>query len=187
MWKNSAVRYGIVAKSLHWAVAVLIALQIILAEIAEDLPLGLEKLAIVSRHKSFGMTVLALVLLRLTWRLINPPPPLPQMRAYESVLAKMTHWGFYVLLVALPISGWLMSSAANFSVSYFGLFTFPDLIEPDKETVEQLKDLHELIGKLLMATIVLHAAAALKHHFVDRDDVLRRMLPGARTRDSNEA
>ena len=179
MWRNSATRYGGIAQLFHWVVVVLIAVQVVLAEIAEDLPLGLEKLAALARHKSFGMTILGLIVLRLSWRLLNPPPPLPShMKPYESGLARLTHWVFYALLVCIPVSGWLMSSAANFPVSYFGLLTFPDLIGPDKEAVERLKEIHELLGKLLFVTIALHVAAALKHHFVDGDDVLRRMLPG---------
>lgn len=179
MWRNSTTRYGAIAQLFHWAIVLLVGVQVVLAEIAEDLPLGLQKLGVLARHKSFGITILSLALLRLAWRRLSPPPTLPpQMRPYERALANLTHWGFYVFLICLPLSGWLMSSAANFPVSYFGLLTLPDLISPDKELVEPIKNLHELLGKLLFATIAIHVAAALKHHFFDRDDVLRRMLPG---------
>lgn len=179
MWRNSATRYGTIAQLLHWGIVFLLCVQVVLAEIAEDLPLGLQKLVVLSRHKSFGITILSLALLRLAWRWLSRPPPLPTgMTPLERALARLTHWGFYVLLFSLPLSGWLMSSAANFPVSYFGLLTLPDLIGPDKDLVEQLKDVHELIGKVLFAAIGLHVAAALKHHFFNKDDVLWRMLPG---------
>lgn len=183
MWRNSSTRYGAVAQLLHWLIVVLVGVQITLAKIAEGLPLGIEKLGVLARHKSFGVTIFGLAFIRLMWRWWSPPPALPaHMKTYEMRLARLTHRGFYVLLFCLPISGWLMSSAANFPVSYFGLFTLPDLIDPDKTLVPKLKLVHEGFGILLFATIALHIVGALKHHFVDRDNVLRRMLPGVRLR-----
>ncbi len=176
--RSSPTRYGAVAMSLHWIIAALIVTQFTLAWMADDLPLGMHKLALLARHKSFGMTVLMLAVLRLSWRLFNPPPQLPVgMRPIERTLARSAHIIFYALLFAMPISGWLMSSAKNYSVSWFGWFTWPNLIGPNEETFSVLKSIHGILGWVLFATAVLHVLAALKHHFWNKDDVLVRMLP----------
>ena len=171
-------RYGIVAQLLHWIVAGLIVTQFVLARKAEDLPLGLHKLALLARHKSFGMTVLMLALLRLGWRLLHSAPPLPtNMSPVERFLARFTHVAFYVLLFAMPLSGWTMSSAKNYSVSWFGLFTWPNLIAPNEAAFNLLRTTHAVLSNALFAIAVLHILAALKHHFWNKDDVLLRMLP----------
>jgi len=171
-------RYGAVAQSLHWIIAALIVTQFILANLADDLPLGAHKLGLLARHKSVGMTILMLAILRLFWRLKNPPPALPAgMKLIEILLAKLTHAAFYVLLFAMPLSGWLMSSAKNYSVSWFGLFTWPNLIGKNEAAFDFLKETHDLLSGVLLAIAILHILAALKHHFWNKDDVLRRMLP----------
>ena len=178
----SRVRYGAVAQALHWIIAGLIATQFTLAWTAEDLPLGMHKLTLLARHKSFGMTVLMLAALRLAWRLFNPAPPLPEgMSKVERFLARATHYAFYVLLFAMPLSGWLMSSAKNYSVSWFSLFTWPNLIAPNDRAFDLLKQTHWLLSNVLFALAILHILAALKHHFWNRDDVLKRMLPFTNT------
>lgn len=175
-------RYSGVAQSLHWLIAALIVTQFALAWTADDLPLGAHKLAVLARHKSFGMTVLALAIVRALWRAAHPPPALPPgMTPIERALARATHLLFYVLLFAMPISGWLMSSAKNYSVSWFGLFTWPNLIAPSKPAFELLKTTHHYLGGFLFAVAALHVAAALKHHFWNKDDVLNRMLPFAKS------
>jgi cytochrome b561 len=171
-------RYTAVAQAFHWVVAALIVTQFTLAWLEQDLPLGMHKLALLARHKSFGMTVLMLAILRLLWRLNNPPPPLPAgMTAVERALARATHIAFYVLLFAMPITGWMMSSAKNYSVSWFGLFTWPNLIGKDADAYVFLHSTHEILSYALFAIAVLHILAALKHHFWNKDDVLVRMLP----------
>jgi cytochrome b561 len=176
--QSSPARYGVVAQGLHWTIAVLIVVQFTLAWMADDLPLGAHKLALLARHKSFGMTVLMLAVLRLLWRLCNRPPELPaHMRPTEKILAKGTHVLLYGFLFAQPLTGWMMSSAKNYSVSWFGRFTWPDLIGKNEQWFELLKSTHHLLSWLLLATVILHIAAALKHHFWDKDDVLTRMLP----------
>ena len=171
-------RYTAVAQAFHWIIAALIVTQFTLAWMADDLPLGMHKLALLARHKSFGMTVLMLAVLRLAWRLFNPPPSLPDgMSKIERFLARATHIAFYVLLFAMPLTGWLMSSAKNYSVSWFGVFTWPDLIAPNERGFDVLKSTHELLSDVLFAVAVLHILAALKHHFWNKDDVLTRMLP----------
>jgi cytochrome b561 len=176
--QSSPGRYGAVAQGLHWIIAALIVTQFTLAWMADDLPLGMHKLALLARHKSFGMTVLMLALLRLVWRLFNRPPELPPgMSKVEKFLAKGTHVLLYTLIFAMPLSGWLMSSAKNYSVSWFGRFTWPNLIAPDERAFDLLKTVHETLSWLLFAVVMLHILAALKHHFWNKDDVLTRMLP----------
>jgi len=171
-----------VAQGLHWIIAALIVTQFVLAYLAEDLPLGIHKLALFARHKSFGMTILMLAALRLGWRLTHAPPPLPAgMSPLERFLARATHAAFYILLFAMPVTGLLMSSAKNYSVSWFGLFTWPNLIPKNEAAFEALRTTHDLLSDVLFAVAVLHVLAALKHHFWNKDDVLLRMLPFGKT------
>jgi cytochrome b561 len=180
--RSTPTRYGAVAQTFHWLVAALIVIQFVLAYTADGLPLGVHKLALLARHKSFGMTVLMLAILRLLWRLKNPPPELPTgMTPLERMLARATHVAFYVLLFAMPITGWLMSSAKNYSVSWFGLFTWPNLIIKNEAQFDFLRSTHHLLSDALFVIAVLHVLAALKHHFWNKDDVLLRMLPFVKT------
>jgi len=170
------------AQLLHWVVVALILVQVTLGLIAADLPLGLKKLAMLARHKSFGITILGLATLRLLWRWTNPTPPLPDdLRPYERVLAHFTHAALYVLLFAMPLSGWMMSSARGFPVSWFGLIQLPDLVPKSQPLYDALLRTHDLLAIALGAVVLLHVAGALKHHFVLKDDVLRRMLPFTKT------
>ncbi len=176
--KNSEDRYGVVTQLLHWAIVVLIIVQYVLAERAEDLPLGSAKIATLAQHKSFGMTILFLALMRLVWRWMNPVPKIPSsMPRWQRLGAHVSHIGLYALLLAAPILGWMMSSARNFPVSWFGLFTFPNLVGPNRPLYDFLHEAHEVAAKLIFVLALLHAGAALKHHFIDKDNVLRRMLP----------
>jgi cytochrome b561 len=177
--RNTSNRWGSIAQAFHWAVVALIITQFVLANQAEHLPLGMAKLAALARHKSVGLTILGLAVLRLLWRWSNrASPPLPDgLRAYERALAHLTHWGLYALLFLMPLSGWLMSSAKNYPVSWFGLVQMPNLIAPDEAAFNFLRAAHGVMAKLLFAIAVLHALAALVHHFVKKDDVLKRMLP----------
>jgi cytochrome b561 len=176
--RKSPARYSAVAQAFHWVIAALIVTQFTLAYLADDLPIGAHKLALLARHKSFGMTVLMLAILRLLWRLRHPPPPLPSgMTSVERILARGTHIAFYVLLFAMPLTGWLMSSAKNYSVSWFGLFTWPNLIGKNQTAFDILLATHKTLSVLLFSIAVLHILAALKHHFWNKDDVLLRMLP----------
>ena len=130
-------------------------------------------------HKSIGATVLALVALRLMWRLsVLYPAPLPSHRRWEKILAKTVHAFLYAALLALPLSGWIMSSAKGFSVSVFGWFTLPDLVDDNKSLAMRATEFHEITAYALIGFLCLHIGGALKHHIIDRDDTLRRMLPG---------
>jgi cytochrome b561 len=181
--KTTAVRYGALAQLFHWVIAALVVIQFVLARMADDLPLGARKLGLLARHKSVGMTILMLAILRLLWRLKTAPPALPPgMTRIEQIAARSTHFAFYVLLFAMPLSGWMMSSAKNYSVSWFGLFTWPNLIGKNEAAFDWLLRTHETLSDVLFAVAVLHILAALKHHFWNRDDVLVRMLPFTKDR-----
>jgi cytochrome b561 len=176
--RSSPARYGAVAQTFHWIIAALIVTQFVLATLADDLPIGAHKLALLARHKSFGMTVLMLAILRVLWRLRNPPPALPDhMSPLETKLARATHAAFYVLLFAMPLTGWLMSSAKSYSVSWFGWFTWPNLIGKNEAAFEFLRSTHDTLAGVLLTIAILHILAALKHHFWNKDNVLLRMIP----------
>jgi cytochrome b561 len=178
MGNTKGLRYTPTAQVLHWLIALLIVVQFVLARTAAPLPLGAHKLALLAEHKSFGMTVLMLAVIRLAWRLNNLPPSLPtNMHPVERFLARFTHASFYFLLIAMPLSGWLMSSAKNYSVSWFGAFSWPNLIHPSETAFNFWKTLHHLLSDVLFAIAALHVLAALKHHFWNKDGVLLRMLP----------
>jgi len=180
--KNTVDRYGHVAQLLHWVVVGLIIAQFVLASTAEDLPrLSAHRLEITALHKSLGITVLLLAAVRLVWRAVSPPPLLPaSMKPWERAAAQAVHWGLYGVMFALPLSGWMWSSASNYPVSWFGLVQLPDLVQPGKDLKDLFHEGHEILGTLLLVLAALHVLAALKHHFIDRDTVLRRMLPWGR-------
>jgi cytochrome b561 len=176
-FRNTTRTWGSLSKAFHWLIVLLIINQWWIAERAEDLK-GLAKLEALAWHKSFGMTVLMLAVLRLAWRLVNPTPELTtETKPWERALAKISHLLLYALIFAMPLTGWMMSSAKNYPVSWFKLFQFPDLVAPAEQTFHQMHDLHHLLFKVLVGVALLHVAGALKHHFIDRNDVLKRMLP----------
>jgi len=178
--RNTLERYGYVAQTLHWAIVGLLIVQVTLGKIADDLPRGLEKLALLARHKSVGITILALAVVRLAWRWIDHPPPLPPMPRWQHIAARLNHWLLYGLLFALPLTGWMMSSASNYPVSWFGLVQLPDLVAPDHDFKELMDRVHKTLVNVLFTLAALHVAAALKHQFLDRNRLLARMLPGRR-------
>lgn len=191
-YKNTQTTYGSVAKFMHWTAFLLVAALLAAGFIMTDMDSSPDKFRIYGLHKSFGITVLCLMLLRLSWKLCNVTPSLPDaMRRIEKFMAHAAHWLLYALLIAMPLSGWLMSSAAGFPVSVFGWFTLPDLVAPDTHLKRDMADLHEFLALVIIAVVTLHALAALLHHFYHKDNILRRMLPfvsiheesHARTRD----
>lgn len=180
--RNTTRSWGSVSKALHWIIVLLIINQWVIAERADGLPLGPAKLEALALHKSFGLTILVLAIVRLVWRWLNPVPDLStETRPWERVLANVSHFLLYALIFTLPLTGWMMSSAKNYPVSWFKLFQVPDLVSPSEPLFRQMRDLHHLLFDVLVAVAVLHVAGALKHHFVDRNDVLKRMLPFGRT------
>jgi cytochrome b561 len=169
--------FGSITKSLHWVMAALFISVFAVGWYMDFLPLGMAKLEWMSRHKSLGVTVLALAVLRIVWRLYEPTPDALGKHVLERLAAKVGHLGLYAVMLAMPLTGWMMSSAANFPVSVFGLFTLPNLVAPDQGLFETLKTAHFLLSWAIVVLVLGHVAAALKHHFIDRDATLRRMLP----------
>ena len=177
-------RYTGTAIALHWIVAALIAGAFVIGLFAVELPVSPQKLKLYSWHKWIGVSIALLALVRIAWRIRHPAPPLPPgMRRWERHAATGTHLLLYLLLPAVPVTGWLMSSAAGFPVVYFGVLPLPDLVTKDKALADALKLVHYALNKSLLVLVVLHVAAALKHHVLDRDEVLTRMLPLLKPRD----
>ncbi|MCL4170936.1 UNVERIFIED_CONTAM: hypothetical protein GTU68_034479, partial [Idotea baltica] len=171
--------YSSTAKLFHWLIAALIVAQHVLAKLAEyagQQNKALDQLAILGNHKSVGMTILLLAIARLAYRYFHTPPALPtEMPAWQKKASNISHVLLYGFLFALPISGWLMSSAKAFSVSWFNLFAFPDLLNPSESLAENLYLVHHYLADALFIIALIHILAALKHHFIDKDDILKRM------------
>ncbi len=182
---NSPTEYTSTAKLLHWLVAGLVVIQLVLAnlgESAEDADDLVRELALFANHRSVGITILTLIIIRLLWRWRNPAPRLPEtVPRWQITASRVSHYSLYGILLAMPVSGWLMSSAADVSVTWFNLVQMPDIVAPDHELEEIFEEVHELLAKLLFVIASLHILAALKHGFFDKDSVLQRMLPGSET------
>lgn len=171
-------RYTDIAIALHWLIALGIAGSFSLGLYMHDLPLSPEKLRLYSWHKWVGVTLFLLVVWRLAWRLLNPPPDLPAaMPNWQRKAAQWAHYLLYFLMLAVPVSGWLMSSAKGFQTVWFGVVPLPDLVAKSKVLGEQLLLLHKGLNFFMAFVVAGHVLAALKHHYLDRDDVLMRMLP----------
>ncbi len=174
----SNLKYGFVAKTFHWTIFILIGVMFPMGYLMVELPLTPQKLQVYSWHKSIGITIMTLAVLRLAWRHFRAAPPLPpSMARYERFAASTVHVLLYVCLFALPVSGWLMSSAAGLPVVLYGQWQLPDFIAANEDTRLLLLEVHKAIGFWLLALLVAHAGASLFHHFVRRDDVLARMWP----------
>ena len=170
--------YTKTAKALHWLMAALLFGLLALGFYMQDLPLSPEKLQLYSWHKWAGVTAFLLVAFRLFWRLAHRPPALPaSMPKRMQFAAHAGHLLLYGLMIAIPLSGWLMSSAKGFQTVWFGVLPIPDLLGRDKALGELLQGVHLGLNLLLVGVLLGHLGAALKHHFVDRDDILTRMLP----------
>ncbi|HAQ35093.1 MAG: cytochrome B [Maricaulis sp.] len=192
-------RYTSVAILLHWTIAILIVMLIFVGwragDMAEALRAGSTEFTIddvrlvFNWHKTFGLLVLALSLFRLVWRFMNPVPAMPEgMKPWEKTVARLTHFAFYVLIIGMPILGWLTASAST-APSF--LFNNPDLpipeIAPDNQTLHEVTEfLHGRGAWVIIVLLVLHAGAAIKHHVIDKDDVLARMLPFLRRKNPQD-
>ena len=168
--------YTRTAVALHWTVAGVIATAFTIGLIVSDLPFSPQKLRWVAYHKWLGITVLLLVALRALWRLTHRPPALPPMPAWQVFGAKLTHGLMYTLMFAIPFTGWLFSSATGYQVVYLGLVPLPNLVAKSKLLADALGDIHAGFAWTLFYVLLLHVAAAFKHHFLDRDDTLRRIF-----------
>ncbi|MCY7388365.1 MAG: cytochrome b [Burkholderiales bacterium] len=171
-------RYSGVAKGLHWLIGLMILVSLGVGLYKVDLKLSPAKLQLYSWHKWAGVTIFALVLVRCLWRITHTPPPLPSdMPQWQRFIAETTHYILYGLMITIPLTGWLMSSAKGFQTVYFGVLPIPDLLGKNKELGETLNLVHKYLNYTMIAIISAHVGAALKHHFIDKDDILRRMLP----------
>ena len=186
MLANSETRYGAVAVTLHWLIAIGIIGMLVLgkymADLTNDDP---SKFDLIQLHKSFGISILVLSVLRLAWRLVNKVPPLPaHMPTWERWAAHASHILLYFLIIALPLTGWAVASASPLGIPtiWFGQFEIPHLpglqgFADQHAAEDQFKGVHELLGNVMIFLLLIHVGAALKHHLWDRDDVLVRMLP----------
>lgn len=168
-------RYSAVARWLHWILAVLVILNVIIG-IAHD-PLGKIYPGTMEVHKSIGFTVLALTILRLLWRLGHKPPPLPAyMSRWQVGVARLTHWLMYAFMLALPMTGWIFSSAGKYPLSWFGVFDIHKFALTKHDPIVGLTHQgHVIMGFAMAALVVLHVGAALWHHYIVRDNLIARM------------
>lgn len=178
-------RYTAVAIALHWAIALMIIGLIAVGWIMEDMAPGPDQFAVIQLHKSFGITVLLLSVARIVWRFMNRPPAEPPMPKWQSLASKAVHVLFYVLIIAMPLTGWIMASASNDAPTrYFNLvdIRLPGIPTLDAETrhgiEEGFEQVHSNLAWVIIALLLLHVGAALKHHFIDKDGLLARMAPG---------
>ncbi len=170
--------YSGAAMALHWLTAALIVANLLLGLSMVPLPISPRKLQWYMWHKWIGISVFLLTWVRLGWRRLHPVPPQVPMAEWQQRAAAVSHALLYALLLVIPVSGWLYSSATGVQVVYLGLIPLPDLVPKDKALASVLKAVHVALNLGMFTLVCVHIAAALKHHFVDHDQVLARMLPG---------
>lgn len=172
---DAVVRYNGVARALHWVIALAIIAEVVLG-LGHDALRGL--FPVMPIHKAVGITVLTLSLFRLYWRLSHPAPPLPaSLPRWQIGMAHGLHWLFYAMMIAVPLTGWIIASAGDRPLEWFGLFDIPKWpVMKGSPLADSAHEGHELMGKLFIPLIALHIAAAFFHQFVQKDGVMRRML-----------
>ena len=176
-------RYTGTAIALHWLMAVMLVGLFAVGIYMHELPMSPQRLKLYNWHKWAGILVLLLALVRVRWRATHPAPPLPAavlaaMPGWQRVAHRAVHDGLYLLLFVTPLLGWAYSSAAGFPVVWFGVLPLPDFVPKDKVLAEAIKPFHAVAAFTMAALVIGHAAAALKHQFIDRDGLLARMMPG---------
>lgn len=172
---NTKKRYGAMAIYLHWIMAILLIGLVVIGLYMTRIPLSAQKVKLYGWHKEWGILVLMLVMWRIVWRIGNIAPSLSSLPSWERVAARTVHWAFYIFMFALPISGWLITSAAGLPVSFFGWFVLPNLVMPNHDNLILFETIHTWLSYGLIATFFAHVGAALKHHYINKDDILRRM------------
>lgn len=177
-WNNTEHRYGSLSIGLHWLILILLAAVYASIELHELFPKGSDpRAALKALHFMLGLSILGLVLLRMGVRLSGPTPRIePEPVNWQRLSAKFMHIALYVLMIGMPLVGWLMLSAAGKPIPFFGL-QLPALIGENKDLAKQIEEMHEIVGTAGYFLIGLHAAAALFHHYIKRDNTLSRMLP----------
>jgi len=176
----AAARWHPASIGLHWLLALMILGSLAVGLTMTGLPFSPLRLKLYNWHKWAGVAILALSALRLLWRLTHRPPADVPMPAWQRRAAHLAHVALYGLFFAVPLAGWAYSSAAGFPVVFFGVLPLPDFVGPDRDLSEVLKAVHRALAYALAAVVVVHVAAALKHHFIDRDGLLLRMMPARR-------
>ncbi len=173
----AGARYTRVAIWLHWLIGLAVIANIALAMLTEGLPRETQRAAM-DIHKALGISILALTVVRIAWRLGHRPPPLPAaIPGWQRLLGRITHGLFYVLLILLPLSGWVWMSAAGRPIDFFGLFAVPVIVAPNEALADVMHDRHEVLGLTMLALAAIHILAALKHQFVDRAGLIGRLNP----------
>lgn len=176
--RNNSQTWGSLSIGVHWLTLILILGLAFVGLNMDNMPNGPLKIQVYALHKSTGLTVLTLTVIRLTWRFFSvTPEAIPGTPKWQSLIAKLVHAALYLLLFAMPISGWLYNSAAGFPLKYFGLFSLPKLSSFNPQLKAQAGEAHQTFFYILAALLLLHAGAALKHHYLDKDSTLTRMLP----------
>lgn len=179
--RNTPEHWGGIAKSFHWVMAVLIIGLMILGWVAEGWSLSPTKVKLFVWHKSLGIVILSLAVLRLIWRAFNPPPALPgAVPRFERLAARLSHAALYVVMIVMPLSGWIINSAADFPLKLFWLLRLPHIVEPSERVQDFAETVHLTLFWLFALLLVVHISAALRHHFAPRNEILTRMLPGKR-------
>lgn len=176
--QNNSLQWGSISKLLHWLIVILIFSLGAVGLWMVRMPNSIEKIQIYALHKSFGITVLVLAIIRLAWRLYaGAPEPVAGTQRWQAGVASLTHGLLYALLLAIPLSGWLFNSAAGYPLQWFGLINLPALVSPNGDLRTISGAIHEWMFWLLLLVTAVHAGAALYHHLVLRDPTLARMLP----------
>ena len=179
--RNTTERWGWVSISIHWLTVLMVLSLIVVGLLMQEMANSPTKIQVYALHKSFGLTVLALTVLRLLWRLVaGTPAAAAGVPRWQQVAAQASHGALYVILLAMPLSGWLYNSASGFPLKWFGLFGLPKLSGYDAGVKAFALAAHEWLFIALAVIVAVHAAAALKHHYLDRDRTLARMLPLAK-------
>lgn len=180
MIKNTINTYGSVTKNLHWLIAVLVigmlAFGYVLGYIPDNNPM---KSTLIGLHKSVGLTILLLIILRICWRFVNVQPSLPiTVPPWEKLAARTVQAGFYITLLVMPISGWLMTSFGGHPAMFWGWFNAALPVTKNTDLAKNIFTVHAVVAWIIIALLILHVGAAFKHHFIEKNNVLRRMLPG---------
>ena len=185
--RSDSSTWGSVAKFLHWTIALLVIGMLVGGLSMTSMPNSMDKLQVYAIHKSLGITILSLMLIRFAWRGVDPRPrAVAGMAPAVAFLAHAVHRLLYVALIAMPISGWVYNSASGFPLAWFKLFNLPALVAPDPAIKALAHSVHETLAWTIILLLAAHVAGALKHHFIDRDDTLRRMLPFLKPRAASQ-
>jgi cytochrome b561 len=168
--------YTRTAVALHWLIAALVLSAVFMGWTMTEMAISPARLKTYNYHKWVGVTVLALAVLRLAWRLTHRPPPLEKMPRWQQLAAHGGHWLLYALLLAVPMAGWVYSNATGFPVVYLGKLPLPNLVGRDRELAALWQNVHVVLATVLVGVVAVHVLAAVQHHFRHKDDTLRRML-----------